>query len=571
MGNHLIEKLRPIRRLNPILLAFAGVVLTIGLWAALSHNERQNIRQHVALETTAVRNELVSRMDARFLALNRLVHRSGDDPRQSESEWEADARVVFDHFAGYQAIEWADAKGIIRRTVPLEGNQQAIGFDMSSVPMRRAAMNQAVQTRRMALTDQVELAQGGHGFLALWPLFDADGTHEGFLVGAFRTRVLLEAILQNISLFGYEVAISYRDEELYRMAPPDPRIEQRWAQEQTIDAYGLNWRIHVWPGRELLDDEYSYLPEGVLFSGVVMSILLALTIHLAQVARHKTLQTERINLALQDEIALRRRTEHELRDTALQLRHSNRELEDFASVASHDLQEPLRKILAFGDRLKVKSADTLPPESCDYISRMQSAAGRMQSLISDLLAFSRITTKAQPFVPTDLSAIVSEVIDDLEMSIEQSGGTVEIGSLPTLDADPLQIRQLFQNLISNALKFHKPDLPPKVSIHAADIRESSPDGVELCKLTIQDNGIGFDEKYLDRIFTVFQRLHGRGEYEGTGIGLAVCRKIAERHGGSITAHSRPGEGATFIVILPIHHAKESINHEPQTDHNTAGR
>lgn len=254
------------------------------------------------------------------------------------------------------------------------------------------------------------------------------------------------------------------------------------------------------------------------------------------------------------EVALRR-SEAELKKFAAKLEASNRELQDFASVASHDLQEPLRKIQAFGDRLKTKHGEALGDGGRDYLERMQNAAGRMQTLINDLLTFSRVTTKAQPFVKVDLAEVAAGVVSDLEARVERSGGRVETGEMLTLDADPLQMRQLLQNLIGNALKFHKPDEPPLVSVWceraAAGGVNEEPTGGDLCRLYVADNGIGFDEKYLDRIFTVFQRLHGRHQYEGTGVGLAVCRRIAERHGGSITAASEPGRGSTFIVTLPL--------------------
>lgn len=243
------------------------------------------------------------------------------------------------------------------------------------------------------------------------------------------------------------------------------------------------------------------------------------------------------------------------------LQASNRELEDFASVASHDLQEPLRKIQAFGDRLAQTSGAALDDQGRDYLARMQKAAGRMQRLIGDLLQFARVTTKAQPFVPVDLNDVLADVLSDLESRIEQTGGYVEIGRLPLVDADATQMQQLLQNLIANALKFHKPGVPPRVRVYS---EPGAADGT--CRIGVADNGIGFDEKYLDRIFNVFQRLHGRHEYEGTGIGLAVCRKIAERHGGSITARSRPDEGTTFVVTLPLRHAGP----EPAGENANAG-
>lgn len=261
------------------------------------------------------------------------------------------------------------------------------------------------------------------------------------------------------------------------------------------------------------------------------------------------------------EVALRR-SEAELKRFAAKLESSNRELQDFASVASHDLQEPLRKIQAFGDRLKTKHGDALGEGGRDYLERMQNAAGRMQTLINDLLTFSRVTTKAQPFVKVDLTEVAAGVVSDLEARVERSGGRVEMGEMLTLDADPLQMRQLLQNLIGNALKFHKPDGPPLVKVWceraASGVDVEGVVGGDLCRILVEDNGIGFDEKYLDRIFTVFQRLHGRHAYEGTGVGLAVVRRIAERHGGSVTATSEPGRGSTFVVTLPVNqHTGES--------------
>jgi light-regulated signal transduction histidine kinase (bacteriophytochrome) len=258
---------------------------------------------------------------------------------------------------------------------------------------------------------------------------------------------------------------------------------------------------------------------------------------------NKSRRPHLIFVAIED-ITERRRAEEKLRQFSAKLERSNRELQEFASVASHDLQEPLRKIQAFGDRLRNKCYGTLGEDGRDYLERMQSAAARMQILINDLLMFSRVETKAQPFKRVDLACVAQEVLSDLEIQTERLGAVVEVGGLPVVDADPLQMRQLLQNLIGNALKYHRQER-----------RHVSRDGCalsdQLCQLFVQDNGIGFDEKYLDRIFTVFQRLHGRGEYAGTGIGLAICRKITERHGGHITARSETGRGATFMVTLPV--------------------
>lgn len=262
-------------------------------------------------------------------------------------------------------------------------------------------------------------------------------------------------------------------------------------------------------------------------------------------------------LGVNVDITKRKGDEEKLQRFAAQLERSNTELQNFASVASHDLQEPLRKIQAFGDRLQSKCGSQLGEQGQDYLHRMQNAARRMQTLIQDLLQLSRITSRAQPFQACDLSQIVAEVISDLEVAIERTGGRVEVGDLPTIEADPLQMRQLFQNLIANALKFHQPDVSPVVSISSELLAATdySLAGARprdrVARILVQDNGIGFDPKFADQIFVVFQRLHTKQEYEGTGIGLAVCRKITDRHGGSIVAHSGESQGATFEIVLPV--------------------
>jgi PAS domain S-box-containing protein len=249
------------------------------------------------------------------------------------------------------------------------------------------------------------------------------------------------------------------------------------------------------------------------------------------------------------DITERKRAAVTLSQKMAELSRSNNELEQFAFVASHDLQEPLRKIQAMGDRLRAKCQPLLPPETLDYLDRMQAASARMRSLIDDLLTFSRVIRDAQPFEPVELSGIVRDVLGDLEERIERSGGRVEVGDLPRIEADATQMRQLLLNLIGNALKFQPPGGCPLVKVAA---RTSTPvAGEEYCELTVEDNGIGFEAQYSEKIFAVFQRLHGRGEYEGTGVGLAICRRIADRHGGSITATGQPGKGATFTVRLPL--------------------
>tara|TARA_R110002012_G_scaffold228412_1_gene400771 strand:- start:102 stop:1583 length:1482 start_codon:yes stop_codon:yes gene_type:complete len=260
---------------------------------------------------------------------------------------------------------------------------------------------------------------------------------------------------------------------------------------------------------------------------------------------------EEQNELLQEKVDLRTQ---ELTVYSEELSRSNRELEDFAFVASHDLQEPLRKIQAFSDRLTTIYKDQLDERGVDYIKRMTTAAFRMSTLINDLLEFSRITTRGKEFVEVELDSVLDEVLGDLEIAIAETGAQIEIAPLPKVCADPSQMYQLFLNVLSNGLKFHKVDVAPviSVSVEQKELRDELQHvDVPSCIVTIKDNGIGFEQTYADKIFSPFQRLHGRTAYKGTGIGLAVCRRIVERHGGTITALGRPNEGAEFTITLPI--------------------
>ncbi|MFD2934026.1 PAS domain-containing protein [Spirosoma flavum] len=253
----------------------------------------------------------------------------------------------------------------------------------------------------------------------------------------------------------------------------------------------------------------------------------------------------------------------ELEESNQLFNRSNQNLEQFAYVASHDLQEPLRKIQQFGDLLKNQYADQLG-EGVNYLERMQTAASRMSTLIRDLLSFSRISTRQDAILSTSLTDVVHNVLNDLDLRIRETGAVVEVESLPRIQGDRSQLEQLFLNLLSNALKFRRTDefgvpVPPEIQISSqvtpvADLPPSvqpTRTAKSYHRIDVSDNGIGFDEKYVDRIFQVFQRLHGKSEFAGTGIGLAICEKVVANHGGAITASSQLGYGATFSIYLPV--------------------
>jgi two-component system CheB/CheR fusion protein len=246
----------------------------------------------------------------------------------------------------------------------------------------------------------------------------------------------------------------------------------------------------------------------------------------------------------------------ELQKINQELELSNNELMQFASVASHDLKEPLRKIHIFSNIIKDRHLKQLDSSVADYINRIIGSSSRMTRLINDLLLFSRLSV-ASLFEWTDLNAVVHEVLSDLELLIREKDALIESDTLPMMEVVPGQMRQVFQNLISNALKFSSKERQPRINVDCEQVERCIPEALHdpegaFCRISIRDNGIGFDEQYSAKIFTIFQRLHSREQYEGTGIGLAITKKIIEKHGGIIYAKSKEGEGTTFTFIIPLH-------------------
>ncbi len=266
-----------------------------------------------------------------------------------------------------------------------------------------------------------------------------------------------------------------------------------------------------------------------------------------------------INKSLENEIAERKISEErvtelnrQLLENITQLEAANKELDRFAFMASHDLQEPLRKIRMFGDRLYNKYRDHLDEEAVMFINKIQHSGQRMENLIKDILTFSKISIDKEPFVETDLNYLVNEVITELNDEMTSKSATITVESLPVLSVNPGLIRPLFYNLINNSLKYSKKDIPPAIKIRSENQSDYAiANDSQYCRIFIEDNGIGFDQQYAEQIFGMFKRLHKHSEFEGTGIGLALCKKIVEEHRGYITALSRENEGATFIISLPL--------------------
>jgi signal transduction histidine kinase len=278
-----------------------------------------------------------------------------------------------------------------------------------------------------------------------------------------------------------------------------------------------------------------------------------------------------INKNLENEIRERKNSEEKVNELNKKLlinieslETANKELDRFAFMASHDMQEPLRKIRTFSDLLAIKHKEQLNDEAQGKIRIIQKAAERMQELIKDILTFSKVSTEKEPFVKTALNPLVQEVLDELEAGIREKNAIVEVGDLPTLLVNPVLIKSLFLNLIGNAMKYSKPSVAPEIKIYCDNLEKEQKKNAHTTyyRIFIKDNGIGFDQKYAEQIFDMFKRLHVHTEYEGTGIGLALCKQIMEKHSGYINAVSAENEGATFIVSLPF---KEEVLTQVQSN------
>lgn len=274
-----------------------------------------------------------------------------------------------------------------------------------------------------------------------------------------------------------------------------------------------------------------------------------------------------INKNLENEVLERKMSEEKIKDLNRQLLENinrleaaNQELDRFAFMASHDLQEPMRKIRLFSDRLYHKYREKLDSEAIMFINRIQHAGIRMENLIKDILTFSKISMEKDPFIETDLNHIIREVLEDMNDEVKEKAADVKVQELPRIMANPGLMRPLFFNLLSNSLKYAKKNVPPKINIRYEMSNETiSRKQKKVCRIFIEDNGIGFDQIYAEQIFGMFKRLHRHSEFEGTGIGLALCKKIVEEHEGQITAHSKVDEGSTFIVSLPLNNSKHLNN------------
>lgn len=586
-GESARANLRPVIGFSLLLLVVLLGITGWSWWRAREDRD-ENARAVFAYETTALRAALLARMEHnevallsgrglvagservtrdewhRFVAAMQIertlpgVHGLGFIERVTREELAAHtAGVRRDGFPDYDV--WPrGARDLYMPVVYLEPfagrNRRAFGYDMFSEPTRRQALVRAMDSGETAVSARVQLVQDAGdevqaGFLMYVPVYRpgaAIDTREqrraallGVVYSPFRVDDFMRAAFlasdTRVALELYDGAIVSPDALMYR--PPGNAFlrRARFSATEIVEVGGQAWTLRFASTPAFESSLRQQAPEFILFGGTAISLLtLGVALALITGRRRALALAARMTQEL-------RRTNEKLTRQALELERSNEELEQFAYVASHDLHEPLRTVTSFTQLIEDEYGERLDADARRYMGYIVEGNRRMKQLIDDLLELSRVGSRPAPHGPVNSAEVVQEAAHGLSQAIEDSRAALHCEELPVVLADRGQLVQLFQNLIGNALKFRSGE-PPRIAISAK--RDA-----EWWQFAVADNGIGIERKYFDRIFVMFQRLHGRAEYSGTGIGLAICKKIVERHGGLIWVESEPGKGATFCFTL----------------------
>ena len=560
----------------PICVGLFMAMLSIALWRTMIARDRAQLEQIIRGEASQIKLEVIDLIESRIRSLVRMARRwqiRGGTPR---AEWEADAGLCVDHYPGNKAIVWVDPDLRVRWIVPGRGNEAVSDLHRAVLGRHRKVLEAARDRRRVQVARSFNLGQGNAGFLICVPLVKSGG-FDGLIGGIVSVPELLDTILMEHISFGYSFAVRDERGEIYRPFLASDAHFSRWGQEIEIPFHGVAWRLRIWPSPKLLARVRSSFPDKALAAGLLLSFLFALSVHLAQTARRRAIDVESTNKQLKFQITQREHAEEQLkilnetleqrvtrRTTALQasqadlgrqaieLSRSNEELEKFAYVASHDLKAPLRAIDNLTSWIEEDLGDVLEGDTRRNMDLLRGRVSRMERLLDDLLTYSRAGRVRSNVERVDTRALVQDVTELLN---PPEGFRVDVEpGLPTLETEKAPLEQVFRNLIGNAIKHHnRPDGRVTVAVE---------DTGGFHDFVISDDGPGIPEKFHEKIFGMFQTLQSRDKVEGSGMGLALVKKIVERYGGRIRVESQEGQGTRFFFTWSKH-PEGSVNHDEQ--------
>ena len=521
-----------------VVITMVGVVASVSLWQALSFSELTYVEGTVAAQLGQVQSEIHAAVTSRVTPLSYAAHLWEPWALPQKHERTSTVRRLPLYVPGYRSVGWVDPEFHLR-WLALEDNQPLHDADLSRDARRRTAMESARTRRLPALTRPVQLPSGVWEFNVYVPVYRGP-TLEGFLFGAFRFQDLFADVLRPTLAPEYGIAILDGDEEIYTRSRRHLSYVPESAQESTAELYGVRWTVRIWPSREALAHLQSKVPETILAAGLLVALLLGAAVYLAQTARLRTRLAERMS--------------RELERRAGELARSNTDLRQFAYVASHDLQQPLRTVASFTQLLAARYRGRLDTDADEIIGFAVDGARRMQTLVNDLLAYWRVEARGVKRARVDCEIVLENTLAGLKTVMEETSAQVTHDPLPVVHADETQLGQIFLHLIGNALKFHGPE-PPRIHVSAQPVEDA-------WRFSVRDNGIGIEPQFAEQIFAIFQRLHTESAYPGTGIGLAIAKKIVECHGGRIWVESELEKGSTFYFTIgpaePAQHCADLV-------------
>jgi signal transduction histidine kinase len=535
----------------PFIVQAGGITISLLLWQALLVQEHRGLEDTVARTAAHVEGEIASRMEARIQALSRLATRAGWSALPVQKEWAADADMIVRDFPGFQAISWIDTDLRVQGITPLVGNEAVLLPTVMTEPTRRALFEKVRTTQTLSISRTLDLVQGGRGFVVFVPIV-REGKFAGIICGGFHAETLFATILHGIAP-GYSLVLMNADEELYRRLPDEPALEEEWGKPTKVEFVGTHWQVRMWPQAATVAAQHSLLPIWALGSGFLATTLISVVIALAQESRRRAQAAEMTNRELARENTKRTKAEAEIRalnneleqrvrERTIAVERANADLQQLAYVSAHDLQEPVRMVSTYTQLLARRYQDKLDAEADHFIGYIIEGASRIHMLLTDLLAYLQLDQSEAEKRDIPCEEILENALGGLKKTITAAAALVTHDPLPTVRGDAMQLTLVFRNLLENALLFRL-STPPRVHVWA---EQRDDDWL----FAVRDNGIGIEPQYAKQIFFMFERLHTQAEYPGTGMGLTLCQKIIERHGGKIWVESQVGQGATFYFTIP---------------------